>query len=582
MVSRHIAQLIFLLGLALVQLSAQAQDPVMDRLDVEVDRQQMYEDETLNLSINTQLPISMNLDKLFQLSDLQLPDADLESLEEDFEIIDRSQKYNVRSMNNRTIAYISWTYQLVPKRPGQLSVPELSFRGARSQAIPVEVREGQPPEADDEPRDAFIELSTDKNRVYVQEQLVLTVQLFISGNLIRGNLSDPSHPEAVIESLGNQREFARTRDGHRYRVVERRYAIFPQTPGVLSLDRIEFEGQRRDNSGQVRFLRTGKRLFDVPVKPVPDAFTGDVWLPASHLELSEEGLPQAQEIPAGQSLTRTVRATVTDLPGATLPDLPGTAVDGLRSYPEPPVRNTRQSNDGLSGSLEQTEALVGLRGGDITLPAIRIAWWDTGADRQRIAEIPRRTLRISSDGATPAAPQDSDATAVQAQAHAHASASPSEGLPWQWIAAGLGAGWLITLMAWGVVSRRRGVDHEATGIANPLRLQEDDLYDALAVAVREGQPELLQLLPRWAGSCFPGNGFHSASQVANWAGDEQLKAQLNAFQANVYSRDADATDNSGPWSPELMMQCIDALRGRARAGQDTRLAPLYPPGLNAG
>jgi len=467
----------------------------------------------------------------------------------------------------------------VPKRPGKLTVPELNFRGARSQPVTVDVREGEPPETADEPRDAFIELSTDKDQVYVQEQLVLTVQLFISGNLIRGNLSDPSHPEAVIESLGNQREFTRTRDGHRYRVVERRYGIFPQTPGELSLDRIEFEGQRRDNSGQVRFLRTGKRLFDVPVKPVPDEFTGDVWLPASGLELTEEGLPEDQQVPAGQSLTRTLRATVTDLPGETLPDFPATTVEGLRSYPEPPVRDTGKSEEGLSGSLEQAEALVGLRGGKITLPAVRIHWWDTSADRPRVAEIPERTLRITGDGSALVEPEG-EITETR-KAEDPAPAAPTEGLPWQWIAAGLGAGWLATVIAWGT-SRRRGKNQGISADPTSALQEEQDLYDALTVTVREGRPELLDLLPRWAASCFPHAHFHSASQVANWAGDDQLKAQLNAFQALAYGRQTGAPETSEPWSTERLMQRIDALRGRARSNNGTQLAPLYPPGLNAG
>ena len=42
--------------------------------------------------------------------------------------------------------------------------------------------------------------SADKDEVYVQEQLILTVRLFFRGNLIRGELSEPTHPHVIIES----------------------------------------------------------------------------------------------------------------------------------------------------------------------------------------------------------------------------------------------------------------------------------------------------------------------------------------------------------------------------------------------
>lgn len=108
----------------------------------------------------------------------------------------------------------------------------------------VEVLDGSPPNQPAPSRDSFIELSADKAEVYVQEQLILTIQLYFSGNLIRGELSEPEHPEAIIESLGKQREFARYRNGTRYRVVERRYAIFPQQPGSSAWPRSALKARR--------------------------------------------------------------------------------------------------------------------------------------------------------------------------------------------------------------------------------------------------------------------------------------------------------------------------------------------------
>ncbi|MAP31113.1 MAG: hypothetical protein CMG81_00945, partial [Marinobacter sp.] len=278
-----------------------------DRLVVEPDRTQLYEGEVLTLTVKGSMKIDINLSNLFSFDLSQLPSPDIEKVEPDFEILARNQRYSVQTVNNEMVGEITWTYQLAPTSTGTLTIPELMFKDSISDPVDIEVISGTPPDQPAASRDSFIELSADKAEVYVQEQLVLTIQLFFSGNLIRGELSEPEHPDAIIESLGKQREFTRYRDGIRYRVVERRYAIFPQTPGTLSLEPIRFEGQARDASGQLRFLRDRQQLYDVPVKPVPAGYPDNQpWLPARSLTLSDEGLPSTQELAVGSNLSRKV------------------------------------------------------------------------------------------------------------------------------------------------------------------------------------------------------------------------------------------------------------------------------------
>lgn len=243
-----------------------------DTLSVEPDRKRLYEGEVLTLTVKGSLKIDINLNNLFSFDLSQLPAPDIEKVEPDFEILARNQRYSVQTVNNEMMGEITWTYQLAPTRTGELTIPELTFKDSTSSPVNIEVVDGTPPNQPAASRDSFIELAADKDEVYVHEQLVLTIRLFFSGNLIRGELSEPEHPNAIIEPLGRQQEFNRYRDGVRYRVVERRYAIFPQQPGELSLAPIRFEGQARDASGQLRFMRDRQELFEVRVKPVPDSF----------------------------------------------------------------------------------------------------------------------------------------------------------------------------------------------------------------------------------------------------------------------------------------------------------------------
>ncbi|ADP98039.1 BatD family protein [Marinobacter adhaerens] len=382
---------LFLLTAFWLPAQAQAQPHTQARqLTVEPDRTRLYEGEVLTLTVKGSMEIDINLGNLFDFDMSSLPKPDIEKVEPDFEILAQNQQYSIRTVNSQMVGEITWTYQLAPKTTGELTIPALTFKDAVSEPVTVEVVDGSPPDQAAPGRDSFIELSADKDEVYVQEQLILTVRLFFRGNLIRGELSEPTHPHVIIESLGRQQEFSRYRDGVRYRVVERRYAIFPQRPGTLKLPPVRFEGQARDASGSLRFLRDSEELFEVPVKDVPAQFSGDTWLPATGLSLEESGLPPSLEVATGENITREIRLTAAGLPGEALPPLPDTVPDGLRSYPEEPERQTETTPAGLTSSLKQSVALVPVEAGQMTLPAIRIYWWDTEADRERVAVIPEK------------------------------------------------------------------------------------------------------------------------------------------------------------------------------------------------
>ncbi len=135
------------------------------------------------------MKIEINLSNLFSFDLSQLPSPDIEKVEPDFEIIARNQRYSVQTVNSEMVGEITWTYQLTPPRTGTLTIPELTFKDSTSEPLSIEVISGTPPDQPAASRDSFIELSADKAEVYVQEQLVLTVQLYFSGNLIRGELS---------------------------------------------------------------------------------------------------------------------------------------------------------------------------------------------------------------------------------------------------------------------------------------------------------------------------------------------------------------------------------------------------------
>lgn len=556
-----------------------------NELTVEPDRTNLYEGEVLTLNVRGSMKIDINLGNLFDLDISSLPSPDIEKVEEDFEIVGRNQRYSIRTVNNEMMGEITWTFELAPKTTGRLTIPALTFQDAQSKPVDINVMSGSPPQQDsEEPRDSFIELSTDKDEVYVQEQLVLTIKLFFSGNLIRGELSEPEHPDAIIETLGKQREYSRYRDGARFRVVERRYAIYPQQPGEFSLNTIRFEGRARTPDGQLKFLRDSENLFDIPVKAIPDSFSGDTWLPARSLELTESGLPENQTLSTGQNLTRTLALKAEGLPAETLPPFTGMDVPGIRTYPETPERNTDATGDGLTSSLTQTTAMVPVQPGNLIVPEIRIAWWDTEADEEKFAVIPARTLAVEAPPGQAPAPsprQDEKPDTGADTVEQAAPAMPEDSGFWPWLSLILAVAWLATAGLWWRARGRKDAGQRGQPVATDE--SEKILFEQLCKAANAGSSDTLRLLPQWANRHFSHRSgidhpFDSVAEVTAHVGDPRLNEQLEALQRQLFGKPG---QDQEPWHGSALVAALKRVRGdrAAPARQTDSLPPLYPEGL---
>lgn len=558
-------------------------------LRVEPDRTQMYEGEVLTLTVTGHLEAGSGLGGLLNFNISGLPQPDIEKVEPDFRILSRSQRYSMQTINGEVSSEIIWTYQLAPTRTGTLTIPALTLKGESSQPIQIEVLPGAAANRSGRPRPGFIELEADKAEVYVQEQLVLTVRLFFSGSVLRGELSEPEHPDTIIEPLGKQREYSRYRGGHRYRVVERRYALFPQKPGELQLPPIRFEGQARAADGSLRYIQDQQELFSILVKPVPAGFSGDTWLPASNLILEESGLPQQSVVHTGDSLTRTLVIRAEGLPAETLPSFTQQMPQGIRAYPEQPERSTETGQNGIRGILQQRIALVPLRPGTVTLPEIRIPWWDTDTDTEQVAVIRPRTMSVTgttagSDPAkaTPAPatpspeqpPETADDATLPATGQSGQSA-PVHHNPWFWTSLALALAWGLTLLWY-----RRRPDTSRSQIQKAQDPAETALFEQLIRAAAQGSPDTLRLLLRWMRLRYPDQTFHGVDDVTAFLGDTTLASELEKLQRACF---ANPSGTAGKAGGRELVRALKRARQRQDAGkgQDSGLPPLYPDSLSA-
>jgi hypothetical protein len=503
-------------------------------------------------------------------------------LREDFDVLETSTNTQVRFEAGRQSATTRWIVELAPRRAGTLTVPALALGNLRSAPITLEVL---PAAAAGETRDeVFLETELEPERPYVQSQLTLTVRLFRAVDLLEGaTLTEPEPQGALVDRLGTDLAYTAEHAGHHYRVLERRYAIFPQKSGTLRVAPLEFvgeivePGQAGSFSGlfaRGRRVRLATRAFEIEVRPRPAQSQGATWLPATDLQIEEVWPDDASAAQVGTPITRTVRILARGLRGDQLPAIALAAPPGLRAYPDQPATRTGTDRDAVRGEREQRVALIPERPGEMVLPEIRVPWWDIERDAEAYAVLPARTIAVSA-GARPAVPATAPTPSPDLAPPREGDAAPAPAAAlrlWQTVSVALALVWLLTLAAW-LRARGDGTRRQAAPPAQ-TRPGTAGAKQALREAcARDDARAARDALLAWVGSVWPDRAPGSLGALATALEDEALRAGIRELDRALYAPSA------GPWRGEALGREVARLvppRDAGPRGDRSDLPDLYP------
>lgn len=535
---------------------------------------------------------------------------DTTPLKKDFDVLGVSNGSRVSIVNGHMDARATWTLTLSPRHTGRLRIPPLSVGGEQTPALELEV--ARAPVADQASGSpVFIETEVQPASPYVRGQLIYTVKVLHRIPLGKGTLSDPELDDALVRRLGKDQEYSVRRGGVRYRVVERRYAIFPQHSGQLTIPGPVLDVQVPDERARpqdplggmfkdpffktplddlftpMRRVRVRGPAKTLRVKPPPAAFAGRQWLPAESLKLQQQWQPDTGPVHVGDAVVRTLVLQARGQGGAQLPDLPPGDVAGFKVYPDKPRSETRDTANGVEGRKTLRVTFIPTRVGRLTLPPLRLHWWDIQAGRERVAELPGRTLEVlpaPGGNATPdtpptqAAPAPAPVPVAPRQASPVPSAAPSAGhrgrVPWPWISLILALAWLLTL--WLLWRRRGGARSPAPGRQTGASAGPSPARTAwrrFETAARAGRAaEARRQLLAWAAARWPENPPRGLDDLARRLDDAAIGEALARLDRVVY-REPEAD-----WEGEALVDLLRRLPDRSdpRHRRAPGLPGLYP------
>jgi len=524
----------------------------------------------------------VSLDESFQIiftaNDTPDNDPDFSPLEQDFEILGQSQSSNSSWINGQSSKTIQWTVNVMAKHPGSLVVPAVKFGDDVSQAASILVTQATANKAVDTEDDLFLEVEATPQSPYVQSQVLYTVRLYRRVEIAQASLNEPELGDAVIEKLGDDSNYNTQINGVNYLVTERKYSIFPQKSGSLTIKPLmltaEVVANTRPNfngffnSQMTKTKKISSKSVTLDVKPAPATFTGKHWLSAEQLVLKEEWSGDNQQMKVGEPLTRTLTLLAKGTTVGQLPEINiGKIDDRLKTYPDQPVLQEQKKPEGLIAFREEKIAIIPSKAGFYKLPAIEIPWFNSQSQKMEVAKIPETTITaLEAAGTLPDMTAPVAPLPVQQPQKIETTpiAQPQQQNVWLWISVFLGVGWLATLAY--LLVKRPAKKPVAEKSEREIRL-EDSVKSLKKACADNNAAAAKDALLTWGRQKYGATSLGAIAELS----DARLRDEILNLNQVLYGKSAEQ------WQGKKLFQAFAENKARERiaVAEDDKLEPLY-------
>jgi hypothetical protein len=549
---RRIIVSLLLLAVWLPSLAAAAVTASVDRDEVE-----------LNESFTLKVIVDSAIDVV----------PDVSALEEDFYIGSSSQLSNTTIVNGQISRSRTWSYMLMAKRDGELTVPPIVVGTERSQPLQISVA----PQADVLPGEAdiFVTSEVDHTESFVQAQILYTVKVYRAVATRQPRLSDLSVEgvEVLREMVGDERTYDAILNGKAYNVVERVYALFPQASGELNIAPARFEARvLQDNriTGRKVFESAPINVLVSPIPPPPADFPNAAWFPAKSVELSQQWSRPPDILPAGEPVTRHITVTALGQLETQIPVIEPTVGDSIKVYPDKPELRNSAVPKGILASRKDQYAMIGMTAGTVEIPELKLPWWNIDSGIWEVATLPGTTINIlASANALP--PPPSVPEGAEPVADAAVQKVVVENPLWQQVSMGLAGVWILTVLAWWLSARPERKPREPE--APPLHKQQAKFLKTARKAALDGDAAgVKEALLGWSRLQWPAGSPRSMGELATRVADplaKELRVLCNASYG----------PHNVPWDGERLakaLRSISVLEDEHTTCEAAGLPPLMP------
>lgn len=557
----------------LISLASPIANAQVTQANAAVDKNPAMADESVVLTVTA-------------IGDADRNDFDPSLLADNFVVGRTSVSSQTRVVNFQTSSSITWTTILIPRKQGTFTIPSFNIGGQQTQPIVIRVI---PPAASGQgkARDIFVTAELDRQEAYIQQQIKYTVKIHIGAELQRGSLGAPVLENAEIKPLGEDNNYTDIIDGNRYKIIERSFAIIPQSSGKVTIKGTLFEGEiidsRRQTFGYFNQTKPINRIapdIELNVLPIPAGYS-DHWLPSEYVQLNEEWQPALDELKAGEPVTRTLTLTALGVLEELLPDIKGSYPPDFKTYPDQATTASVVKDKTLIVQRVENIAVIPSREGQFVLPEVVVPWFNVSTKQTQYARLPARSIKVvqgdisTQTNVTPpigeiAPTQSNSATQLAEQEKPAVTEVRTVEIKSFWSLSSwlMLALWFATILLWWYSSTMKSTPHKKDLAINGT---EQEQWNTLIKALKtHAGNQIFPALGNWLKMVL-NRPTATLPECQILLGDRELDQQINSMFAERYS------DTEQNWKSDQLQKVVERIRSDTKRvlNSSNELQALY-------
>ncbi|MDR3503923.1 MAG: BatD family protein [Legionella sp.] len=496
---------------------------------------------------------------------------DLTPLRKDFTILGTERSVNYSVINGQTQASSTWIITLKARKIGPITIPAIRMGADHSSPLTINVSAQdtsiQSTSDNQQLQDIFLTTEVNEKKPYLNQQITYKVRLYNSKQLLDASYQGPKVDNALLIPLGNEKRYQTQKNNVTYLVEEQSYAIFPQKSGPLTITSPAFIALVYGFDPQR--IKASAKDITLDVQPIPSQFSGQTWIPAKQIQLSETYENRGQTIDQGSTLVRTITLDGVGIPAQLLPNLHFADSDAFNVYPEKGKEKNQVNQGEIVSRSEIKVTYLFNKSGKVIIPELKLPWFNTVTGKEEFAVLAPRTIEIApSQTAATNASNPIQGTALAPQINrgtTETSSSPATTNNWAWIIAALFAlAWLLTLGLWAWQKRSRA----------PGKRTYKRALQALHDACRQDNPlRCRDALLKWANVHWPDASILNLTDLMRLSTDMQFKKQVQVLSQALYQEKENAS-----WHGDELWRSVTNLKETYTAPKNktSSLPPMNP------
>ena len=248
------------------------------------------------------------------------------------------------------------------------------------------------------PEPLILRSSVTPEKPWVGQKVVMNVDILASDGWAQlKKVSNTEIKGAYLLQLQTQgTRLSETMEGQTYSGQRYEFLLFAQRSGQITVPPVPVDVEIKSwgTGAETQTKRMTIPAVELIARFPPGAEGIHGLISTTRFTANQQWDPQPDNPKAGDAIKRTVRLEASDVSGMAFAPMQYPQTEGLGIYLGEPTVDDAYERGSLTGARIETVTYVFERPGEIEIPGVALAWWDTEAEELKKIDLPGLTLQV--------------------------------------------------------------------------------------------------------------------------------------------------------------------------------------------